>query len=281
MVITSEITMVDCAYCGDPIQGFPFQCKFCGGEYCSKHRLPENHACTGSYQEGFSLAPPRYDQAGKGRPGARRQGFSLNSLPDSSKHALSRTMARSKAKYRSSTSNIRPVTLGLVIANVVAFVLFYLIFFDELFLPLTQINAAVFAGEIWRVFTSMFMHFGALHIFSNMFGLIIFGIRVEDEFGPQRMLVIYLGAGLFANLLDLLILPANVASAGASGCIFGLMGAYYIGVGRRDPRMLRQGLFGTIIYAVLSSLQPGVNFWAHLFGAIGGILIAYLYTRRR
>lgn len=172
----------------------------------------------------------------------------------------------------------RPVTLALVVANA-AWFFATLPLNAEDFYALTQVNSAVLErGEAWRLFTSIFVHFDAVHLFSNLLGLVLFGLRVEDLFGRWKTLVVYFGSGIFANVVDLALLPANVASAGASGCIYGLIGAYYVGVGRHDKRLLQQGVVATLVYAALS-YRPGVNPFAHLFGAVGGILLALLFTR--
>jgi rhomboid protease GluP len=85
---------------------------------------------------------------------------------------------------------------------------------------LGQINSLVWKGQIWRLFTAMFIHEDPLHIIGNMFFLLIFGLRAEDMFDLKEYLSIYLLSGLFGGLLTLYLWPPNTASIGASGAIW-------------------------------------------------------------
>jgi len=84
------------------------------------------------------------------------------------------------------------------------------------------------AGVISAI-TSMFLHIGYFHLFGNMLFLWVFGRRVEDACGPTRFLLFYLLAGISGDLITALVLPhENIPSVGASGAIFGVMGAYLL-----------------------------------------------------
>jgi len=84
------------------------------------------------------------------------------------------------------------------------------------------------AGMI-SVLTSTFLHGGTFHLVSNMLFLWVFGRRVEDACGPGRFLVFYLLAGTTASLMTALALPhMAIPGIGASGAIFGVMGAYFV-----------------------------------------------------
>ena len=78
-------------------------------------------------------------------------------------------------------------------------------------------------------------------------------------------------------LFSLILLPINSLSLGASGCIFGLLGAAFILLAREDQSLLLLGLL-YIGYFLYSSLAPGINLWAHLFGLLGGIGFGFLFT---
>ncbi|MHA1734511.1 MAG: rhomboid family intramembrane serine protease [Promethearchaeota archaeon] len=257
--------MPPCDFCGVEIRGLPFRCSYCGGTFCGQHRIPENHGCRGMARGGVRRAFPPEPRGGRSR-------FQFRTESRGSRPVQSGPAVRG--------SRVRVVTASLAVANIVAFVLFYLAF-PEYTIALAQVNSLVLGGEVWRLVTSVFVHFGAVHLLSNLFGLVIFGIRAEDEFGRAKVLLIYLGSGLFANLASLFLIAPDVASGGASGCIFGLMGAYYSSMGRRDRRMLKQGVLGTILYAAFTALQPGVNYWAHLFGALAGVLMGLAWSKRR
>jgi len=84
-------------------------------------------------------------------------------------------------------------------------------------------------GGIISSMTSMFLHGGWSHLISNMWALWVFGRRVEDAFGPWRYLVYYITAGILADLLTTMALGQSlIPGIGASGAIFGVMGAYLV-----------------------------------------------------
>ena len=102
--------------------------------------------------------------------------------------------------------------------------------------PSDRINANVWNGEVWRLFTAMFVHADIVHIFGNMFFLFIFGLRAEDMFDIKEYLLIYFLSGLSGGFLTLALWP-EALSIGASGAIFGVLGATLIyarrSIGRR------------------------------------------------
>jgi len=144
-----------------------------------------------------------------------------------------------------------------------------------------QINANVWNGEVWRLFTAIFVHADILHIFGNMFFLLIFGLRAEDMFDIREYLLIYFLSGLSGGLLTLALWPPNTLSVGASGAIFGVLGATII----YARHSIRQSIIGALIYAFfffIINLGPDVNYLAHLGGLATGLLIGYaLATSRR
>jgi rhomboid protease GluP len=79
-------------------------------------------------------------------------------------------------------------------------------------------------GEWWRLFTSLFIHFGIAHLLLNMFALTAFGPLVERLFGSVNFLFVYLLAGIAGSLASIAWNP-GINSAGASGAIFGILGA--------------------------------------------------------
>ena len=135
--------------------------------------------------------------------------------------------------------------------------------------------------EYWRLFTSMFLHADVFHIFSNMIALLLFGAAVENNYTKFEYLIIYFISGLIGNLFSLFLLPLNTISLGASGAIFGLIGAAFILFAiDGDKFLLFLGLF-YLAYFIFSSFAPGINLWAHLFGLIGGIFFGYLFFRKK
>ncbi len=173
------------------------------------------------------------------------------------------------------------ITLSLIIINIFCFLTFNIILPIEYILTLVQINSNIINGEYWRLFTSMFLHADIMHIISNMIALIIFGAVVENNYSKLEFLLIYFISGLIGNLFSLLLLPLNTISLGASGAIFGLIGAAFIlYTVEGEKTLIFLGLF-YLAYFIISSFAPGINLWAHLFGLLGGICFGYIFARKR
>lgn len=142
-------------------------------------------------------------------------------------------------------------------------------------------------GQYYRLFTSMFLHFGFIHIACNMYALYSLGPALEYICGPVLYLVIYLVSGLTGNLLtwgvESVTHKYNL-SAGASGAIFGLMGAYLI-IGLFTD-ILSTDAVSSITRAIVVNViygfaNRGINISAHLGGFLGGcaatLVILFLY----
>ncbi len=143
---------------------------------------------------------------------------------------------------------------------------------------LGQTNA-VLNGEVWRLFTSMFVHANVLHIFGNMFFLLIFGLRAEDMFDLKEYLFIYFVSGLTGGVLTLIVWP-DIISVGASGAIFGILGATMI----YARRSIGQSIITALAYAFflfIINIGPDVNFIDHLGGLLVGLSTGYLLAATR
>jgi rhomboid protease GluP len=147
---------------------------------------------------------------------------------------------------------------------------------------MAQTTQAVIQGEYWQLFTSMFVHFGFLHIIFNMFALYYFGRLNETFFSSRSYLTIYFVSGLLGNVVSLFMLPAATLSGGASGAIFGLVGSY-VAIARKARHM---GV--ALLYAVMMLIYSGVgvagmdvNNFAHVFGFVGGLAVGLLLSRSR
>lgn len=133
------------------------------------------------------------------------------------------------------------------------------------------------AGEYYRLLTGTFLHTDAIHLAFNMYALYILGPQVESFFGKAKFLFIYLFSALCGSLLSIL-LNANALSVGASGAIFGLIGAMiYFGYNFRI--YLGNGLLRDMISIVLINLAIGmfisnIDMFAHVGGLVGGLLIS-------
>jgi rhomboid protease GluP len=141
-----------------------------------------------------------------------------------------------------------------------------------------NLGAVTLDGEPWRLFTSMFLHIGVMHLAMNMIGLMTGGQLVERLFGRLGFATIYLISGLVGSLASALR-PVGVVSVGASGAIFGVLGAhvayYALHRERLDQRIARDsiGLLVVVAYnLVLGFTTPGIDMRAHLGGLAAGFL---------
>lgn len=130
--------------------------------------------------------------------------------------------------------------------------------------------------DYYRLITSIFIHIGIIHFVMNAWSLNIIGKQIESFYGHIKFLIIFIYSGIVGNLLSLSIMSDNTISAGASGAIFGLMGALlYFAINQRT--YMSEALKKQIIPVILANLLigfmiPGINIWAHIGGLIGGII---------
>ena len=150
-------------------------------------------------------------------------------------------------------------------------------------------------GGIISVITCMFLHGGIFHLLGNMLFLWVFGRRVEDACGAWRYLLYYLLAGTLASLITALAMPRmDIPTIGASGAIFGVVGAYFVlfpGGHIRTlwfiafiPTWFKIRAFWVVLYFLLVQIPPAYNsymrgseydvaYWAHLGGFFACIFI--------
>lgn len=138
-------------------------------------------------------------------------------------------------------------------------------------------------GEWWRLVTSMFLHAGILHILFNGMALYALGMQVEQLMGSKRFLWIFFLTGIGGNVLTLLVNP--VPSVGASGGIFGLLGALIAFFYRNRDRLGAWGqanLRGLLLTAGINFLItfsiPQVNQMAHVGGLVTGLFLGYFLS---
>jgi membrane associated rhomboid family serine protease len=147
-----------------------------------------------------------------------------------------------------------------------------------LYFQMLDINFRVAQGEYWRLITPIFLHEGFAHVLFNSFSTVLFAPALERILGKWKFIVVYLGAGIIGNLATFFLEPPNYASLGASGAIFGLFGAYvYIVLFRKDliDRANSQLIVTMVVFAlIMTFFSSGINILAHLFGLIGGLLLA-------
>ena len=180
-------------------------------------------------------------------------------------------------------SNIKNARITIFLITFNTLIYFFFSFgLEDVFYLLVQINSkVVYDLEIWRLVTSMFLHGDALHLFSNMFSLLIFGSYIELSFSKFKFVLIYFISGFLGSLLTVFLLPLNTISLGASGAIFGLIGASLsILITDRNNPLIILGLIYAF-YFVISSFSPGINYFAHIFGLLGGFITGILLKRNK
>jgi membrane associated rhomboid family serine protease len=129
-------------------------------------------------------------------------------------------------------------------------------------------------GDYWRLVTSGFLHANLLHIGLNMYLLWVLGQMLEPAIGSLRFAAIYFVSLLSGSFGALLVNPAK-PTLGASGAVFGLMGAAFIELRHRGIDPMQAGIGGLILFnLVFSFLFPGISYGGHIGGLIGGGLAA-------
>lgn len=181
-----------------------------------------------------------------------------------------------------------PVTACLILVNLIVFLITDFTGGTENTVHMTACGAGygpliTGAGEWYRVFTSMFLHFGISHLANNMLVLFVLGQRLEPAVGGVRYLLIYLLSGFGGNVisLGLEMQSSNYAvSAGASGAVFGVMGAMIYVILRNKGRVADLSIKKMMIMAAFSLYfgftSTGVDNAAHVGGLICGFLAALL-----
>ena len=186
------------------------------------------------------------------------------------------TRTRIKRSMRSS-SGVPVVTYTLIALNIAVFAVDF-VTGGSLYGWLAY-RGDFTASQPWRMLTSAFMHASVLHLLFNMFSLFIFGPVIEHAVGRARFAALYLLAA-FGGSLAVLLLAPNQAVVGASGAIFGLLGAFFI-IQRRLGGNNTQLLILIGLNVAFGFIVPNVAWQAHLGGLVVGAAVAAVYTATR
>ena len=140
---------------------------------------------------------------------------------------------------------------------------------------LVLFGPAVAHGQDYRLLTAAFIHYGVLHIAFNMYALFILGTAFERYAGHLRFAVVYFTAAL-AGSFGALILTPHSATAGASGAIFGIMGALLVFERQRGIALMQSPIVGWIVINLIITVSiPGISIGGHVGGLIGGGLAGF------
>lgn len=142
-----------------------------------------------------------------------------------------------------------------------------------------NLDVLVKEGEYYRLFTCMFLHIGIMHLACNMYSLYVVGREVESLFGKIKYIIIYVLSGIFGSIMSIAF-THNTISAGASGAIFGLLGALlYFGIHYRTylgDAIKRSVIPIIVINLLIGFFSEGIDLAAHIGGLVGGVLVAMM-----
>lgn len=186
--------------------------------------------------------------------------------------------------------NIPFVTVGLIVINVVIFILLEAKGSTEDFELLYEYGAMYWpdvaeGGQWYRLITHMFLHAGSDHLFNNMFMLAVVGYNIEKEYGRFKYLLSYFICGIGGAVLSGLYDMKNydfAVSVGASGAIMGIFGIMFVMVflqARQNGQIAAPRLIIVFVLMVFGNMQEGVDWVAHLGGAVCGVILAALLYR--
>jgi membrane associated rhomboid family serine protease len=202
------------------------------------------------------------------------------------------------------------ITYALIIANVILFIL-TIFYFEQIIYGVDNFAGLGFRSiylnpeyspQLYTLFTSMFIHGGFLHIFGNMFIFLFLGMAFEQRIGAKKFLIIYLLTGVIGALShSILDLGSWIPLIGASGAVFGIMGAFAYSYPRDEIVMpIPVGImfitrikvmYAVVIFALMETFivmyeaagsgpQSNTAHFAHLGGLISGLIIAAIILRR-
>jgi membrane associated rhomboid family serine protease len=143
-----------------------------------------------------------------------------------------------------------------------------------------KINEDIRLGQYWRLVTPIFFHGGILHFLVNMYSLYIIGPEVERTFGGIRFLFLYIVTGILGFLASFQF--SSYESLGASGAIFGLVGAFAVFLYRNQRILGRVGrnvLYNVVFIILLNigiSFSGGIDMWGHFGGLGSGLILGWL-----
>ncbi|OBR95957.1 rhomboid protease GluP [Clostridium ragsdalei P11] len=141
-----------------------------------------------------------------------------------------------------------------------------------------KVNSLIASGQYYRLFTCMFLHAGIVHLGVNMYSLYIMGSFVEKVYGKVKYIVLYLISGLVSSVFSFMF--SSSISVGASGAIFGLLGAALVFAIKMKHKIGKEFLMNVLSIIVVNLIIgfsiANVDNFGHLGGLVGGIVITYL-----
>lgn len=201
------------------------------------------------------------------------------------KHAAQRTVRQARRSFGGLDA---PATAVLVALNVLVYIV--TVYQGggvgrpggEIFLDGALIGAAIeVEGDWYRLVTAMFLHASLLHLGFNMLALYWFGTVVEQALGTWRFLLLYFVSGVAGSAGALAMSSAFAVTVGASGAIYGILGALLVLEYRATGSFAGQALGLIVINLALTFAIPNISIGGHLGGLVGGILATFALAQFR
>ena len=154
---------------------------------------------------------------------------------------------------------------------------------EWLFQTFAQANFLVANGEWWRIFTAALLHGGTMHLLFNMYALYLFGPRLEQQVGSAAFAALYVATAGTGGMVSYIFGDISQVSIGASGAIFGLLGAWMFVAWKMRSTPGGRSMFNQLgvllaINLALPLFVGGIDWRAHVGGLLGGVLIAWLWS---
>lgn len=198
-----------------------------------------------------------------------------------------------KVKKEKALLNVTPVNMMIVGLNILVFLGIIIkkgysaVYDTNVMLQMGAMSYdTVISGAWYRLVTSLFLHFGLSHLFNNMVLLTYVGCELESRIGSIGYLFIYLLSGIIGNIVSLLYYfnkGIYVVSAGASGAIFGVIGALFVVLlvdhTKTENLTPKRLLLMAVITIYYGSISIGVDNAAHVGGLFGGIIGGFLLSK--
>ena len=188
-------------------------------------------------------------------------------------------------KQNDVSKKVSKVTNGIILINIVVFLIsailsknLFNIDIGVLDLLGAKDNLLINQGQIYRLFTCMFLHAGIIHIALNMYALYNIGPLVEEFYGWKKYIFIYLASGIISSIFSYLF--SSALSIGASGAIFGVLGAVLVIAYKLKDKIgknfLKNVISVIIANVIISVTIPNIDIYAHAGGLLFGTIIAWV-----
>ena len=187
---------------------------------------------------------------------------------------------KTKVHTAATLSRTPHLAFALIAINVVAYLLTSGAGFSgrsgSVFTNGVLFGPSVADGDYWRLITSGFLHAGLLHLAFNMYFLYFLGTLLEPSIGKLRFGIIFL-VSLFGGSFGALLFSPNAFTVGASGAVFGLLGAGILAMRARGIDPMQSGLGVTLVLNLgITFLIPGISIGGHVGGLLAGGIVGYL-----